>query len=74
MLDSVLRLSAGVIVALLHLLVFRTPLLHFFRGPLVDDGVIQICIPPGSLADDANDMEIGSNIISTIGLQARTHT
>ena len=46
-----------------------TPLLYILFGPFVDDSIVQIILSPGPLADDANDMDIGINIIDTIGLQ-----
>ena len=68
-LDGVFRQTAGVIVIFLQFFVFVTTLLYFLFIPLVDDGVIQVRVSAGTLADDSHEVELGSLIISTIELQ-----
>ena len=57
------------IVALAQLPVFIATLLYFLLVVFVDDRKVQVCITSGTLADDANDMEVRITIIHPIGLR-----
>ena len=47
---------------------FLTALLYGLFVPLVDHGVVQICVAAGTLADDTNDVEMGILVVMPVKL------